>query len=78
MIFLFPSLVISLFGLCNCFKFFPVNREIMYEFVGTVNVGAQDPMQSINGEHSLPTGWKVRGTLKLQRISNDSIAAAVR
>lgn len=50
----------------------------MYEYVGQVNVGAR---ASIDDEEVIPpppSGWKVRGTLKLQRRDESVIAAQVK
>lgn len=59
------------------FKFVPPHREFVYEYVGTVKVEAQAPWDEVNLHPPTPTGWKVRGTLKLQRVDTNTIAAAV-
>lgn len=68
----------------NCFKFVPEQREVVYEYVGSVIVEAQAPWDEIHRRSPLdrkgrpqPTGWKVRGTFKLQRIDSNKLAAAV-
>lgn len=68
----------------NGFKFVPVQREVVYEYVGSVIVEAQAPWDEIIQRPPLdrisrphPTGWKVRGTFKLQRIDANTMAAAV-
>ena len=55
----------------------PLNRELVYEYVGWVTVGAQAPLEK--EETSIPpiSGWKIRGTLKLQMIDNTTLAAGV-
>lgn len=49
---------------------------MLYEYVGSVQVGAKAPQ-----EEELPapptTGWIVRGKLTLQRQNNNTLAAAV-
>ena len=61
----------------SCFKFVPDKREVIYEYVGTVNVRAQAPYNKDDLSAPSPSGWKVRGTLKLQRNDADTLAAAV-
>lgn len=63
--------------LTNGFNFVPVQREVVYEYVGSVIVEAQAPWDEIKQNTPLPTGWKVRGTFKLQRIDANTLAAAV-
>lgn len=60
------------------FKFVPLNREVVYEYVGQVRVGAQAPMDTAKAEPPPVSGWHIRGTLKLQRRDNNTLAAAVR
>lgn len=71
--------VVSATWICSikCFKFVPDQREIVYEYIGGVSVEAQAPWDEINKIPPLPTGWKVRGTFKLQRIDANTLAAAV-
>lgn len=61
----------------HAFQFVPENREVVYEYVGTVSVGAQAPMENDNSKPPPSSGWKIRGTLKLQRRDNVTLAAAV-
>lgn len=49
----------------------------MYEYVGQVMVGAKASIEDENITPPPPSGWKVRGTLKLQRRDESTIAAAV-
>lgn len=49
----------------------------MYEYVGQVLVGARASLDDEDVKPPPPTGWKVRGTLKLQRRDQSTIAAAV-
>lgn len=60
------------------FKFVAEHREVVYEYVGSVIVEAQAPWDEVNKSPPLPTGWKVRGTFKLQRLNANTLAAAVR
>lgn len=60
------------------FRFVPEHREVVYEYVGNVNVEAQAPWDELDKAPPEPSGWKVRGTFKLQRIDADTLAAAVR
>lgn len=69
---------LALLSTTNGFKFVPENREVVYEYVGTVSVGAQAPMENDNSKPPPSSGWKIRGTLKLQRRDNVTLAAAVR
>ncbi|XP_037039543.1 vitellogenin-3 [Bradysia coprophila] len=61
----------------QCFHFIPENREVMYEYVGQVTVGARASIEDENLKPPPPSGWKVRGTLKLQRRDQSTIAAAL-
>lgn len=61
----------------NGFKFVPEQREVVYEYVGSVIVEAQAPWDEVSQSPPQPTGWKVRGTFKLQRIDANTLAAAV-
>lgn len=61
----------------DAFKFVPLHGELVYEYVGTVRVGAQPPMDTENSTPPPASGWKIRGTLKLQRHDNRTLAAAV-
>lgn len=54
-----------------------LDQEIIYEYVGTIIVGAQAPMDTVNAAPPPSSGWTIRGTLKLQRIENNTLAAAV-
>lgn len=49
----------------------------MYEYVGQVMVGARPAIDDEDIKPPPPSGWKVRGTLKLQRRDESTIAAAV-
>lgn len=65
-------------GPSNAFQFVAMDQEIVYEYVGTIVVGAQAPMDTVNAAPPPASGWTIRGTLKLQRIENHTLAAAVR
>lgn len=60
----------------NAFNIIGLNKQMLYEYVGSVQVGAKAPQ-----EEELPapptTGWIVRGKLTLQRQNNITLAAAV-
>lgn len=60
----------------NAFNIIALNKQMLYEYVGSVQVGAKAPQ-----EEELPapptTGWIVRGKLTLQRQNNSTLAAAV-
>lgn len=64
-------------GSAGCFQFIPENREVVYEYVGQVTVGARASIDDESTTPPPPSGWKVRGTLKLQRRDESTIAAAV-
>ncbi|KAJ6640893.1 Vitellogenin-6 [Pseudolycoriella hygida] len=66
-----------LIGSAQCFDFVTEDREVMYEYVGQVMVGARASIDDENTSPPQPTGWKVRGTLKLQRRDDSTIAAAL-
>ncbi|KAL9889825.1 vitellogenin-like lipoprotein [Glossina fuscipes fuscipes] len=58
------------------FNIINLNKQMLYEYVGTVHVGAKAPQ-----DEELPapptSGWIVRGKLTLQRQSNSTLAAAL-
>ncbi|KAI8129767.1 Vitellogenin-1 [Lucilia cuprina] len=60
----------------NAFNIIGLNKQMLYEYVGSVQVGAKAPQ-----EEELPapptTGWIVRGKLTLQRQNNNTLAAAL-
>lgn len=64
-------------GGVNAFKFFPTNQEVTYEYAGNVKVEPQPPWVDSDAPPPVPSGWRVRGTLKVQRIDHNSLAAAV-
>lgn len=55
----------------------PLNRELIYEYEGSVNVLAQTPWDQIHLKPPRATSWKIRGTVKLQRIDRKTLAASV-
>lgn len=71
------DLAIFMHHTINGFRFIPENREVVYEYVGTVSVGAQAPMENDNSKPPPSSGWKIRGTVRLQRRDNVTLAAAV-
>lgn len=64
------------FDVSGAFNIIAVNKQMLYEYVGTVAVGAKAPQDD---EHPAPptSGWIVRGKLTLQRQTADTMAAAV-
>lgn len=64
-------------GSAQCFQFINENREVVYEYVGQIMVGARASIDDESTTPPPPTGWKVRGTLKLQRRDASTISAAV-
>lgn len=63
---------------CQGIDFFALNRETIYEYEGSVNVIAQAPWDQIHLKSTQTVGWKIRGTVKLQRIHDTTLAASVR
>lgn len=76
-VFCIISVFVSIIFWANALKFFPENREIIYEYVGYVKLVSQIPWDEVNSQLPEPSGWRVKGTLKLQRIDDNSLAAAV-
>lgn len=58
------------------FSIIGLNKQMLYEYVGTVAVGAKAPQDD---EHPAPptSGWIVRGKLTLQRQTLETMAAAL-
>ncbi|XP_061389205.1 uncharacterized protein LOC133324377 [Musca vetustissima] len=60
----------------HAFNIIGINKQMLYEYVGTVQVGAKAPQ-----DEELPapptSGWIVRGKLTLQRQNNSTLAAAL-
>lgn len=65
-------------GLCQGIEFVSLNRENIYEYEGSVSVTAQTPWGQINLKPPQAAQWKIRGTVKLQRINNQTLAVLVR
>lgn len=59
-------------------EFVSFNRENIYEYEGSVSVIAQAPWDQINLKPPHPSGWKIRGKVKLQRNNEHTLAASVR
>lgn len=62
---------------CQGIDFVALNREIIYEYEGSVNVIAQAPWDQIHLKLTQTVGWKIRGTVKLQRLDDTTLAASV-
>lgn len=77
-IFLVTILVFVASCQCQGIDFFALNRETIYEYEGSVNVIAQAPWDQIHLKSTQTVGWKIRGTVKLQRLSDSTLAASVR
>ncbi|XP_055375125.1 uncharacterized protein LOC129607901 isoform X2 [Condylostylus longicornis] len=64
----------------NCIGFKYIgSKQLLYEYIGKVSVGAKPP-QDLNEKSSLPpptTGWTVKGRLTLQKQSENTLAAAL-
>lgn len=63
---------------CQGIEFVALNRENIYEYEGSVSVNAQTPWDQINLKPPQTSGWKIRGTVKLQHINDQTFAASVR
>ncbi|XP_037954576.1 uncharacterized protein LOC119684578 [Teleopsis dalmanni] len=65
-----------IFDAGSAFNIIAVNKQMLYEYVGTVAVGAKAPQED---EHPSPptSGWIVRGKLTLQRPNAETLAAAL-
>lgn len=59
-------------------EFVSLNRENIYEYEGSVSVIAQAPWDQINLKPPQTASWKIRGTVKLQRNNENTLAASVR
>lgn len=62
----------------DCIEFVKHDREIIYEYAGSVDVIAQAQWDQYHAKEAQSAGWKVRGTVKLQRIDSKTLAASVR
>lgn len=62
----------------DCIEFVKHDREIIYEYAGSVDVIAQAQYDQYQAKEAQSAGWKVRGTVKLQRIDGKTLAASVR
>lgn len=65
-------------GECQCINFVALNREVIYEYEGSVSGIAQAPWDQIHLKSTQTVGWKIRGTVKLQRLHDRTLAASVR
>lgn len=63
---------------CQSIEFVALNRESIYEYEGSVVVIAQAPWDQMNSKLPQTAGWKIRGTVKLQRLNEQTLAASVR
>lgn len=63
---------------CQGIDFITLNRETIYEYEGSVNVIAQAPWDQIHLKSTQAVGWKIRGTVKLQRLDDTTLATSVR
>lgn len=77
---LFVGAVLACVSACQCqgIDFVTLNRESIYEFEGSVNVIAQAPWDQVHLKPSQMAGWKIRGTVKLQRSDEKTLAVSVR
>lgn len=76
----FLGAILACVTTCRCqgIEFVALNRENIYEYEGSVSVNAQTPWDQINLKPPQTAGWKVRGTVKLQHINDQTFAASVR
>lgn len=60
----------------STFNIIGINKQMLYEYEGNVAVGAKAPQDD---EHPAPpsSGWVVKGKLTLQRVSLETLAAAL-
>lgn len=63
---------------CQGIDFVALNRETIYEYEGSVDVIAQAPWDQKHLKSTQTAGWKIRGTVKLQRSHDTTLAASVR
>lgn len=77
---LFLVAILAFVAACQCqgIDFFALNRETIYEYEGSVNVIAQAPWDQIHLKSTQTVGWRIRGTVKLQRLDDTTLAASVR
>lgn len=62
----------------DCIEFVRHGREVIYEYEGSVNVIAQAQWDQFQTKPAQSAAWKVRGTVKLQRIDSKTLAGSVR
>jgi len=73
--YIYPADLFLIFDAGHAFSIIGLNKQMLYEYVGNVLVGAKPQDEG----HQAPptTGWIVRGKLTLQRQSELALAAAV-
>lgn len=62
----------------DCIEFVKHGREVIYEYEGSVNVIAQAQWDQFQTKPAQSAAWKVRGTVKIQRIDSKTLAGSVR
>lgn len=79
-LFVFVGAILACVTTCRSqgIEFVPLNRENIYEYEGSVSVIAQAPWDQINLKPPQTAGWNIRGTVKLQRTDEQTLAASVR
>lgn len=80
-LFVFVGAILACATTCRCqgIEFVAINRENIYEYVGSVSVNAQTPWDDQTGGKSpQQAGWTIRGTVKLQRTNDQTLSASVR
>lgn len=80
-LFVFVGAILACATTCRCqgIEFVAINRENIYEYVGSVSVNAQTPWDDQTGGKSpQQAAWTIRGTVKLQRTNNQTLSASVR
>lgn len=76
----FVGAIVACITTCQCqgIDFISLNRESIYEYEGSVSVIAQAPWDETHLKQPQTAGWKIRGTVKFQRLNEQTLAASVR
>lgn len=76
---IFVGAILACVTACKCqnVEFVTLNRESIFEYEGSVNVIAQAPWDQVHLKPPQLAGWKIRGTVKIQRPSEHILAASV-
>lgn len=76
---IFVGAILACVTACKCqdVEFVTLNRENIFVYEGSVNVIAQAPWDQVHLKPPQLAGWKIRGTVKVQRPTEHTFAASV-